>query len=139
MAGPKYISLPPDRSNSWSNMEKIEELNVFLRAIGHPVKINKDGTVNPHSINKVLNAVKDTEYEKVINTAVLRAMAKATYTHRNVGHFSLGFKDYTHFTSPIRRYPDIMVHRILAGLLSGNSLPKHEQQEYPFFPSSRHI
>ena len=112
------------------DMEKIEELNVFLRAIGHPLKINKDGTVNPHSINKVLQAVKGTEHEKVVNTAILRAMAKAIYTHRNIGHFSLGFRDYTHFTSPIRRYPDIMTHRILYSLLTGAKLPKHELEEY---------
>ncbi len=112
------------------DMEKIEELNVFLRAIGHPLKINKDGTVNPHSINKVLSAVKTSEYEKVVNTAILRTMAKAIYTSNNIGHFSLGFRDYTHFTSPIRRYPDIITHRILWSLLSGNTLPKHELEEY---------
>ncbi len=112
------------------NIEKIEELNIFLRAIGKPIKINKDGSVNPHSINKVLKAVDNTEYEKIINTAILRAMAKATYTSKNIGHYSLGFNDYTHFTSPIRRYPDIITHRILASLLSNKPLPKHEIEEY---------
>ncbi len=110
--------------------DKIAELNIFLRAIGKPLKVDKDGTVNPHSINKVLKSVKGTDYEKVVNTAILRTMAKAVYTHRNIGHFSLGFKNYTHFTSPIRRYPDIIVHRILASLLSGEPMGKHELEAY---------
>jgi len=112
------------------NMEKINELNIFLRAIGHPLKINKDGTVSPHSINNVLKVVEGTEHEKVVNTAILRTMAKAIYTSNNIGHFSLGFRDYTHFTSPIRRYPDIITHRILYSLLTGTKLPKHELEEY---------
>lgn len=110
--------------------DKLAELNIFLRAIGHPLEMQKDGTVRPQAINAVLKAVADTEHEKVVNVAMLRSMQKAVYTHRNIGHFSLGFKDYTHFTSPIRRYPDIMVHRILASLLAGQPLGKRELKSY---------
>jgi len=78
----------------------------------------------------VLKVVEGTEHEKVVNTAILRTMAKAIYTSNNIGHFSLGFRDYTHFTSPIRRYPDIITHRILYSLLTGTKLPKHELEEY---------
>jgi ribonuclease R len=118
------------RVHDTPDAERITELNIFLKAINHPLEIGKDGTVSPHSINKVLKAVKGTEYEKVVNVAILRTMSKAIYTHRNIGHFSLGFKNYTHFTSPIRRYPDIMVHRILETLLRGEGLSKHDLEAY---------
>jgi ribonuclease R len=67
----------------------------------------------PQKINQLLKQVEDTSLENIINGLMLRSMAKAEYSPKNIGHFGLGFSDYAHFTSPIRRYPDVIVHRLL--------------------------
>ena len=66
----------------------------------------------------------------MIQTATIRTMAKAVYATKNIGHFGLSFEHYTHFTSPIRRYPDTMVHRLLATYLEGKKVPKEALQQY---------
>lgn len=100
------------------NQEKIQELSVFLRAIGYQLTLGKTGATQK-DLNKLLSDVKGKPEERLITTATIRSMAKAVYTTKNIGHYGLAFDDYAHFTSPIRRYPDIMVHRTLATILSG--------------------
>jgi len=109
--------------------EKIEELSVFLEALGYELKHEK-GSVDLLSLSEMLKSVKNSILSHTIEQATLRAMAKAVYSHKNIGHFSLAFEDYTHFTSPIRRYPDVMVHRILWSVLQNESLPKEELDHY---------
>ncbi len=82
--------------------------------------------VSPKSINKLLNEVKDTSVETIVNELTLRAMSKAVYSPDNIGHFGLGFGHYAHFTSPIRRYPDVIVHRLLKGYTSGAGAYNYE-------------
>lgn len=94
------------------NLERIKRLAQYVRAFGHRLRVS-DGSVDSSELNRLLQDVAGKPEEPVIEQAALRAMAKAIYTVDNIGHYGLGFSEYTHFTSPIRRYPDLMVHRLL--------------------------
>ncbi len=109
--------------------EKIEELGIFLRALGYDFK-EKDGEVTGKELNNLFKKIEGKPEENLIKTAAIRSMAKATYSTKNIGHFGLSFQYYTHFTSPIRRYPDIMVHRLLKKYISGDPLPQEELMQY---------
>lgn len=96
---------------------KLGNLKVFLNQYGYNFNTNSDDLRG--DINKLLMEVKGTSEENIVNNLVIRSMQKAIYSTNNYGHYGLGFDDYTHFTSPIRRYSDVMVHRILNRVLSG--------------------
>jgi len=111
------------------NPDKVEELGSFLRAIGYEFETQK-GVVKATTINKLLKEVAGKPEENLIKTASIRTMAKAVYSTKNIGHFGLAFKFYTHFTSPIRRYPDLMAHRMLRKHLDGSFIGQKEVAEY---------
>lgn len=92
--------------------DKLKDLASFVEHLGYSLNIS--GGLTPRALQKLLGDVKGKDEENVINEVAIRSMAKAIYTEQNIGHFGLGFKYYTHFTSPIRRYPDLMVHRLLS-------------------------
>lgn len=97
--------------------DKIQELSIFIKAMGYTLPLNKDGDVSTKDINALLAQVQGKAEESLISTAAIRTMSKAIYSTTNGGHFGLAFDYYTQFTSPIRRYPDMIVHRILHSFL----------------------
>lgn len=111
------------------DMDKIEELGIFLRAIGYDFE-TQGGEIGAKEINKLFRQVEGKPEEHLIKTATIRSMAKAVYSTKNIGHFGLAFRYYTHFTSPIRRYPDLMVHRMMKNYLAGKLPSKKEYQRY---------
>jgi len=92
--------------------EKLKEFSVFLKKFGYSIKIDTPDSIS-ESINKLLKEIKGTPEENILNTLCIKSMAKAYYTTKNIGHFGLAFDTYSHFTSPIRRFPDMLTHRIL--------------------------
>lgn len=103
--------------------EKLETLSAFLRELGMNVALGDD--VKPKNFQNVLNRAKDEPYAAVVKKAVLRSMQKARYCGRNAGHFGLASACYCHFTSPIRRYPDLFVHRVIKDILHAKSVRKY--------------
>jgi ribonuclease R len=108
--------------------EKIDSFSHFIKRFGY--KLETDGTSSlPKAMNKLLKDVEGKKEQNIVETLALRSMAKAVYTTDNIGHYGLAFKYYTQFTSPIRRYPDMMVHRLLTMYLDKKIPGGHDRYE----------
>lgn len=110
--------------------ERVEDLVTFLKSIGYTNIPVKNGIVPPHVLQKIIDEAGTDDARDTIQSSIVRSMAKAIYSTENIGHFGLAFDYYTHFTSPIRRYPDIMVHRLLQLTLEGKKVDAKEAAEY---------
>ena len=106
------------RSHQEPDEDKLEKMEQFLRGFGYYLR-KKDGEIHPRELQKVLQKAEDTDEERIITRMVLRSMMQARYTAENGGHFGLAAKYYCHFTSPIRRYPDLEIHRMIKKMLHG--------------------
>lgn len=112
----------PYRVHDMPDEIKLQSFAAFASRFGHPFNLNDPKSVT-QSFNEMLDAVRGTPEQHVLETLGIRTMAKAIYTTENIGHYGLGFDDYCHFTSPIRRYPDVLVHRIIQHCLEKDMTP----------------
>ena len=119
--------------------DKISETNYTLGSFGTFIKATKDN-ISPMAFAETLKNSKDKDYEKIVSTLILRTLKIADYRNENLGHFGIASKYYCHFTSPIRRYPDLFIHRVisyyLAGELDDKKISKLEKKAYKYAESS---
>lgn len=116
------------RVHDLPNPEKLENFSQFIKKFGYQLRTSGKQSAISGSINHLLDVVEGKKEQNMIETLAIRSMAKAIYTTENIGHYGLAFEYYTHFTSPIRRYPDMMVHRLLERYAEGGR--NVNQQEY---------
>lgn len=113
------------RTHDTPDPEKIMKLGTFIRNFGYHMKLKaKDGEIHPKEIQKLLNKIEGTPEEALLSRLTLRSMKRAAYQTECTGHFGLACPYYCHFTSPIRRYPDLQIHRIIKDELRGRMTPK---------------
>jgi ribonuclease R len=124
------------RTHDNPDPEKLQNFSMFAKQFGH--KLNVEGSGVSRSLNKLMDEIEGKPEQNVLQSLAVRAMAKAKYTTEAKGHFGLAFDHYSHFTSPIRRYPDMMVHRLLQHYLDkGKSVNKKDFEEKSLHSSER--
>ncbi len=117
------------RVHEQPNEEKIERLNQLLAAFGQHISPNDKGEIQPMDVQKVLVKAEGRPEERIVSTVALRSMQQARYADKCLGHFGLAARYYTHFTSPIRRYPDLIVHRLLRETFATGTIPAARQDK----------
>lgn len=118
----------PYRIHDTPDEEKLTPFITFAKKYGHKFNISSPQKI-AESFNQLLQDAKGKPEQQVLETLGIRTMAKAVYTTQNIGHYGLGFEHYCHFTSPIRRYPDVLVHRVLQSVLQGKPLIDKKMEE----------
>lgn len=110
--------------------EKAEDLAFFMRSIGHPLTLRSDGSIDPRALSKTLKGFDAGDLKQTALSFIVRSMSKAVYSTKNVGHYGLQFEHYAHFTSPIRRYPDLVIHRLVRAALANAPAPADTRKMY---------
>jgi ribonuclease R len=123
------------RTHDSPDMEKLEIFSGFAKRFGHQMDLDNEKKISS-ALNKLMDEIQGKPEQNVLEQLAIRSMAKAKYTTEPKGHFGLAFPHYTHFTSPIRRYPDMMVHRLLEHYLDGGKSPDAEAWEQKCVHSS---
>ncbi len=126
---PKEERLFLYRVHDKPDTDRVLELVQLLRGLGYTMRVGNN-TVSSDELNKILRLSEKTPEAGIIQIATIRTMAKAIYSIQNIGHFGLAFENYTHFTSPIRRYSDLVVHRLIKIYQQGKRVPKKRWSEY---------
>lgn len=125
----KKAKVFPYRIHDLPDPDKLENLNWFVNRFGYKIRTSGSKSEVSKSLNKLLHEIKGKKEQNLVEMVSLKAMQKAKYSTHNIGHYGLAFDYYTHFTSPIRRFPDMMVHRLLARYLAGGRTAQEAKYE----------